>query len=57
MKLTEEQREEAKRQLVNRLEATIEETPRGVTEGEIRECILKAAYNLKLIVWRDILRQ
>ncbi len=50
MKLTKEHREEAKRQLVTRLEVAIEETSRGITEGEIRESILKAASNLGLVV-------
>jgi hypothetical protein len=45
MKLTEDQREEAKRQLVMRLEAAIEETPRAINAGEIQEAILKAATN------------
>jgi len=54
VKLTKEQREEAKRQLVERLEAAIEETPRGITDGETRECILKAANNMKIAVFMAV---
>ncbi len=54
MKLTEKQREEAKRQLVKRLETAIEETPRGITNGEICGSILKAASNLGLIALKRV---
>ena len=41
-KLSAQEREQAKKDLVTRLISAIEKTPRGVTTEEVRECITEA---------------
>ena len=48
-KLTDEQGEQAKKALQERLVTAIEESPRGLTNGEIRKCILKTCIDIGLI--------
>ncbi len=48
-KLTEEERKLALKALAERLQQAIEQTPKGITDAEVRECILKALIELKLL--------
>jgi len=48
-KLTNKQREQAKKDLQDRLTAAIEESPGGLTDEEMRMCVLKACVETKLI--------
>jgi hypothetical protein len=48
-KLTDKEREQAKKALQDRLTTAIEETPRGLTNGEISGCILKTCIDIGLI--------
>ena len=48
-KLTNGQREQAKKDLQERLTTAIEESPRGLTNGEISGCILKTCIDIGLI--------
>jgi len=48
-KLTEQEREQALKALAERLTNAIEQTPKSVTHGEIRECILKVCNELNLL--------
>jgi len=43
------QREQAKKDLQDRLTTAIEESPRGLTDEEMRMCVLKACAETKLI--------
>jgi hypothetical protein len=48
-KLTNKQREQAKKDLQDRLTTAIEESPRGLTDEEMRMCVLKACVETKPI--------
>lgn len=49
MKLTEEAREQAKKDLQKRIREAIEVSPAGLTNGEVCHCILAAAIEAKVV--------
>jgi len=48
-KLTDKEREQAKKALQERLTTSIDESPRGLTLEEMRMCVLKACIETGLI--------
>ena len=52
-KLTDDERAKAIYELKSRLINAIEQTPKGVTDGELREAILSVCIDLKILAKED----